>query len=55
MTTPSENKQKMIRGEVYHAFTPELIVERTRCKAACNRFNRAQDPTRREQVEMWRE
>lgn len=51
----SENKQKMARGELYHAFTPELIAERTRCKHACARFNNAGEVSRRRLIELWRE
>jgi hypothetical protein len=51
----SENKQKMMRGELYHAFTPELIAERSRCKHACARYNNAGDVSRRRLAELWRE
>ena len=51
----SENKRKMLAGGVYHSFTPELIEERKRCAAACSRFNRAHEPTRRQQVALWQE
>jgi hypothetical protein len=51
----SENKQKMLKGELYHAFTPELIAERRRCELACARFNNAGDVSRRKRVELWRE
>ncbi len=53
--TMSDNKQRMLRGDLYHAFTPELIQVRRRCQHACERFNRAHEPTRREQVIMIRE
>lgn len=39
---PTE-KEKMLRGELYHAFVPDLIAARSRCKQACNRFNRPED------------
>ncbi|QKX55875.1 uncharacterized protein TRUGW13939_02974 [Talaromyces rugulosus] len=58
MATPplSENKQKMARGELYYAFTPELLGERTRCKAAVRAFNAvAGVASRRESVRLWRE
>jgi hypothetical protein len=58
MATPplSENKQKMARGELYYAFTPELLAERTRCKAAVREFNAAAGvASRRESVRLWRE
>jgi hypothetical protein len=51
----SDNKQKMLRGELYFAFTDELIVERTRTKHACGRYNRASEITRRQVTELWRE
>ncbi|OJJ85037.1 uncharacterized protein ASPGLDRAFT_65834 [Aspergillus glaucus CBS 516.65] len=35
----STEKEKMLRGELYHAFIPDLIAARFRCKQACNRFN----------------
>ena len=51
----SENKQKMLIGELYYAFTPELIGERARCKNACQRLMDLRDSTRRRQVELWRD
>ena len=51
----SANKQRMQRGELYYAFTPELIAERARCTQAVNRFNDSRDTTRRHRVELWRE
>jgi len=48
------NKQKMLAGEQYVAFTPELIVERQRCKAAVARFNNSGALSRRQVVELWR-
>lgn len=51
----SENKQRMLRGDLYHAFTPELVAERTRCRHACQRFNGAGDVSRRQLVQLWRE
>lgn len=55
MTTPiSENKQRMLRGELYHAFTPELVDERARCTKAVNRFNDTRETSRRHRVELWR-
>ena len=53
MLTNSE-WQKAQRGELYHAFVPELIGARDRTKEACIRFNTATDLTRRKQVELWR-
>ncbi|GIJ88527.1 hypothetical protein Asppvi_007451 [Aspergillus pseudoviridinutans] len=51
---PSE-KEKMLRGELYYAFTPDLIAARTRCKRACVRFNNAGDVSRRRQIELWKD
>jgi hypothetical protein len=51
----SENKQRMARGELYHAFTPELVAERARCKHACARYNSAGDVPRRTLTELFRE
>ena len=45
----------MLNGELYHAFTPELIRERERCREACQRLIDARGPTRRRQVELWRD
>jgi hypothetical protein len=45
----------MLRGELYYAFTPELIAERRRCANACRRFNDAGEVSRRRLVEHWRE
>ncbi|EXJ84721.1 acetyltransferase [Capronia epimyces CBS 606.96] len=59
MTTPplSENKLNMARGELYHAFTPELVAERTRCKTALRTYNNAVvgATSRRDSVRLWRE
>jgi hypothetical protein len=51
----SENKARMLRGELYYAFTPELTASRRRATHACNRYNNAGEITRRRQVELWRE
>ncbi len=51
----SENKRRMLAGELYYAFDPELIEARARCKHACNRYNNADNVTRRRLVELWRE
>ncbi|KAF7552554.1 hypothetical protein G7046_g7381 [Stylonectria norvegica] len=58
MTTPSpsENKVKMLRGEVYYAMTPELAVDRAKCKVALRAFNTsAGAASRRESVRLFRE
>ncbi|KAF2846435.1 maltose O-acetyltransferas-like protein [Plenodomus tracheiphilus IPT5] len=51
----SENKQRMARGDLYHAFTPELNAERARCKRACARYNNAGDVPRRQLTELFRD
>ncbi|KAJ9631031.1 hypothetical protein H2203_001559 [Taxawa tesnikishii (nom. ined.)] len=50
----SENKQRSLRGELHHAFTPELLAERRRCARARAAYNNAGEITRRKQVELWR-
>ncbi|UKZ81203.1 hypothetical protein TrVFT333_008975 [Trichoderma virens FT-333] len=50
-----ENRRRMARGELYWAFTPDLIQDRKKCAKACRRLNTAEDATRRELVEMWKE
>lgn len=52
---PSENKLKALRGELYHAFTPELLAERARCRHACQRFNNAGEVPLRRLLELWQE
>lgn len=51
----SENKQRMAHGELYYAFTPELVAERARCKHACARYNNAGEVSRRKLTELFRE
>jgi hypothetical protein len=51
----SENKQRMARGELYTAFTPELNAERARCKLACSRYTNAGEVPRRKLTELFRE
>ncbi|UJO17267.1 Maltose O-acetyltransferase [Fulvia fulva] len=55
-TAMSENKTRMLRGDYYYAFTPELVKDRRRCGRAISRYNNADSETltRRRQVEMWR-
>lgn len=45
----------MLKGELYHAFTPELVRERRRCRDACQRLIDAREVSRRRQVELWRD
>ncbi|KAJ4345560.1 uncharacterized protein N0V89_011693 [Didymosphaeria variabile] len=49
-----EEYQKMLRGQQYYSFGPEMTWARRRCAIACRKYNAAEDPTRREQVAMWR-
>lgn len=51
----AENLRRMAAGELYWAFTPDLIEERRRCTAACRRFNALSEPTRRELTSLWKE
>jgi hypothetical protein len=53
--THEENKARMLRGDLYYAFSPQLHAERNRCHQACKRFNAAGDVSRRQLVELWRE
>ena len=53
--TMSTEKDKMLRGELYHAFTPELTAARKQCFDACRRFNNAGEVSRRRLVELWKE
>lgn len=46
--------QKAQKGELYHAFVPELVAARDKCSAACNAFNDNRDPSRRTVVKLWR-
>lgn len=48
-------KDKMLRGELYCAFTPDLIAARARCSRATRQFNNAGDVSRRRLVELWKE
>ncbi|TGO58826.1 hypothetical protein BOTNAR_0174g00170 [Botryotinia narcissicola] len=50
-----ENETKMMNGELYYAFVPNLIEKRNRCHWACKRFNNAADAPRRKLAEMWRD
>lgn len=50
-----DNLARMRRGELYFAFTPQLVGARRRCGQAVGRFNRAGDLSRREIAEHWKE
>ncbi|KAL3477355.1 trimeric LpxA-like protein [Aspergillus californicus] len=52
---PETEKEKMLRGELYRAFTPELTAERVRCRHACARFNSAGEISRRRLIELWKD
>jgi acetyltransferase-like isoleucine patch superfamily enzyme len=51
----SENRQRMARGELYYAFTPELTAARARAGHACEQYNKASKASRRELIELFRE
>ncbi|KAI8179106.1 galactoside O-acetyltransferase [Colletotrichum sp. SAR 10_65] len=42
-----QNKARMAAGELYFAFTPDLVDDRRRCSIACENFNRASHVPRR--------
>lgn len=49
------DKEKMLRGEIYDAnYDPELIEERTRCKAMCRRYNDIQPDCLEERAALLR-
>jgi hypothetical protein len=49
----STEKAKMLRGELYWSFLPELVQEREACAHACRRLNpQAENISRREQIEL---
>lgn len=51
---PTE-KEKMLRGELFHAFTPDLVAARLKARYACEKFNNAGEVPRRKHVELWKE
>ncbi|KAK6390280.1 hypothetical protein LTR65_005655 [Meristemomyces frigidus] len=51
----SENKARSLRGELYYAFTPELLNQRRRCSQAVARYNNSGEISRRKRVELWRD
>ena len=55
MPPSSPEWDKALRGELYHAFVPELVAARDRCKRACDVFNKPDDVSRRRMVHLWRE
>lgn len=52
---PVENRRRMEAGELYYCFTPELTAERRRAFLAYTRFNKADDVSRRESLELLKE
>lgn len=54
-STMATEKDKMVRGELFLAFTPDIIAARARCKYACDRFNAPGEVPRRRLIELWRE
>jgi acetyltransferase-like isoleucine patch superfamily enzyme len=51
----AENEERMLKGELYHAFLPGLTAKRNRCHHACHRFNQAGEASRRELVKLWQD
>ena len=47
-------KEKMLKGELYYAFSPELVRERNYCARVCNRLNNEPEVPRRLMVKHWR-
>ncbi|KAI0528051.1 galactoside O-acetyltransferase [Xylaria bambusicola] len=50
---PEENKRRMINGDLYFAFTPDLIADRKKCRQAYERFNAAGEAPRRTLIELF--
>ncbi|CAK7204625.1 hypothetical protein SEUCBS139899_007384 [Sporothrix eucalyptigena] len=52
----AENKRRMAAGELYFAFTPDLVADRRRCAQASHVFNQARrDAPRRELVRLFKD
>lgn len=52
----SSQRERMLRGELYHAFVPDLIAEREKCQQAYHRFNTlAATLPRLERINLWQE
>ena len=51
----ADNLARMERGELYYAFSPKLVAARKRCGGIVSRLNRAEELTRRELAEYWKE
>ncbi|KAK3690394.1 nodulation protein L [Podospora appendiculata] len=55
--SPSENRRRMIAGELYYASTPELAEDRRQCRAASHDYNTHSltgESPRRRLVAIWR-
>ncbi len=50
-----DNRRRMRAGELYYANTPQLAADRQRCALACKRYNAADELTRRQRIELWKE
>ncbi|KAL3456524.1 trimeric LpxA-like protein [Aspergillus heterothallicus] len=50
-----ENLARMQRGELYYAFSPELVAARKRCSRIVGQLNRAGELSRRELAQYWKE
>ncbi|KAK1148142.1 hypothetical protein N8T08_010783 [Aspergillus melleus] len=50
-----ENLARMQRGELYYAFSPDLVVARKRCARIISRLNNSGELSRRQMAEFWRE
>lgn len=45
----------MEAGELYYAFTPDLIKARQMCQQASRLYNQSDGMSRREQIELYQE
>jgi hypothetical protein len=50
-----ENLARMLRGQLFHSFSPELVAARSRCGKAVSEFNQAGNLSRRQGAEFWKE
>ncbi|KAK3367994.1 galactoside O-acetyltransferase [Podospora didyma] len=53
---PVENRRRMLAGELYYSFTPDLVADRRRCKVAGLEYSThsiSGDVPRRKLVELW--
>lgn len=51
----NENRRKMQAGDLYYAFTPDLMADRRRCKQALKLYNDSDGLSRRHQIELYKE